>query len=159
MPEVNQNLFFVLVALSILACAIQLIALFVLMAGIRNSNRSVDDSVKELFGIMKKIEGLTAGKREQMLLEFDKIIHSLSLRLPVAVASQASDMIFDAQSKILQRLAEIDPSIKDEKNKEKMDELIKSMEGLQETLITLSSDAVRKALSEARKEISVEAEN
>ena len=106
---------------------------------------------KEIFGLTKKIEGLTSSKREQILKSYDKILENLSARLPITIASQTSNLIFEAESKILCRLAELEPNLKEnEEGKKKMDELIKSMEGLEQTLVSLTTDAVKKVFVESR---------
>ena len=155
----SQNIIVVLSILCLLALVLQICIAAYLYISSRASHKAMNDSVRELYGIMKKIEGLTATRREQLMLEFDRIVQTLSLRLPTVVSAHVGDAVFDAESKILKRLAEVDPSIKDEKNKEKMDELIKSLEGLQESLVTVTTETVRKALLDARKDLPVESES
>lgn len=106
---------------------------------------------KEMFGLLKKLEGLTASKREQMLKHYDQILDNLSTRLPPTIAAHAGETIFETESKILSRLAELDPSLtKDGENKKKMEELVRSMESLEHTIISLTADTVKKVMVEAR---------
>ena len=135
------------------ACLISLVCCLYVAAVSRAHRALMQGAVKELYGTMKKIEGLTAGKREQILREYDRIVQDLRLRLPSVIAAQASDAIFDTEKTVLQRLAEIDPSIRDEARKEKLDELLRSMERLQETIVQGVCETVQKSLAEARREI------
>ena len=107
---------------------------------------------RELFGLVKKIEGLTASRREQILKHYDGLLEVLSNKLPAAVATHTSQIIFDAEAKILTRLAELEPNLNsDEKGKQKLDELIRSMEGLEKTIVNLTSDAVRHVMVDGRR--------
>jgi hypothetical protein len=109
---------------------------------------------RELFGLVKKIEGLTASRREQMLKHYDGLLETLSTKLPTAVANHTGQMIFDTESKILARLAEIEPGLaKDEAGKEKLNDLIKSMEVLERSLVNLTSDAVRDVMIDGRRSL------
>ncbi|NMC62338.1 MAG: hypothetical protein GYA55_04150 [SAR324 cluster bacterium] len=153
MSELQQHLFLVVSIACIITCIINLGFVAALYFNARSLNKSSRESLKELYGIMKKIEGLTSGKREQILRQYDKIVQDLKLRLPTVIAAQASDSIFETESSLLQNLVAIDPSIKDEERKEHLNELIRSMEKLQETLSSLVSETVQKALEDARAEI------
>lgn len=121
---------------------------------LRSASKERQALNKELFGLMKKIEGLTSSRREQMLRHYDSLLEVLSTKLPTAVAAQTSQIIFDTEAKILTRLAEIEPNLNnDEKGKEKLNELIRSMEGLERTLVNLTSDAVRDVMVEGRRSL------
>jgi len=108
---------------------------------------------KEMFGLLKKIEGLTAQRREQILTQFDKLVESLTNRIPALVAAQASDKIFETESKILTRLAELEPSLSNEEHKDKLDDVIHSMEALEKTLIAHTATAVHQVMLESRRSI------
>lgn len=109
---------------------------------------------KEMFGLVRRIEALTSSRREQMLKHYDRILANLSLRLPSTVAAHASQTIFEAESKILSRLAELEPNIKnDEVSRMKMDDLIRSLESLEQTIVTLTSEAVRKVMVDSRSDL------
>lgn len=106
---------------------------------------------KELFGLVKKIEGLTSHRREAVLRHYDRMLETLSFRIPTTVASQASHAILDAESKILTRLAELEPDLSnDSVAKRKMDEIVRSLEGLEQTLVLLTSETVRRVMLEGR---------
>ncbi len=136
------------------ACVIQLFTSIYMGLSLRSASRERNALNKEMFGLVKRIEALTSSRREQMLKHYDKILLSLSNRLPTTIAAQASHTIFETESKILSRLAELEPSLKtDDHTKRKMDELIKSMENLEQTVITITSEAVRKVMLESRNDL------
>jgi len=109
---------------------------------------------KEMFGLLRKIEGLTAGRREQMLKHYDTILDEISNRLPPTVAAEAGQMIFEMESKILSRLAELEPNLgEDEASLKKMEGLIKSMEGLEATLVSLTANTVRSVMASRRRDL------
>jgi len=119
---------------------------------LRLAARERNELHKEMYGLLRKLEGLTATRREQMLKHYDKILESLSIRLPPTIAAQASATIFETESKILARLAELEPhAIKDDTSRRKMDELIKSMENLEQTIVALTAETVRKVMVDSRR--------
>ena len=159
MIESSRDMFLALGGLCVVTMFFQLGLASYLFFSSRASHKALNDGVRELYGIMKKIEGLTATRREQLHGEFDRIVQTLGLRLPTVIASQAGDRIFEAESRLLKHLSEIDPGIKDEKNKEKIDDLIKSLESLQESVISITSETVRTALMDARKELALDSDS
>lgn len=152
MIEVSNSLLLTLAAGSL---GFNVLLVAYLLLSLRSARRASQEVVKEIYGTMKKIEGFTAGRREQMLREYDRVMQNLSVRLPTVIAAEAADSIFETESKILTRLAEIDPFIREEKHKEQINELIRSMENLQETLVKLLGETAMKVLTEARKEIAM----
>ena len=109
---------------------------------------------REMFGLLKKLEGITATRREQMIRHYDRMLEGLMKRLPPTIAAQTSQVIFDTESKILTRLAELEPSLKaDEEGQKKMNELIKSMESLDHTLVSCAADTVRSVMAESRRSL------
>lgn len=112
-----------------------------------------------MFGLVRRIEALTSNRRELMVKQFDRMLANLSTRLPSTIAAQASQRIFETESKILTRLAELEPNLKkDEISRRKMDDLIRSMEGLEQTIVALTAEAVRKVMVESRSDL-LDAEN
>src|SRR5688572_10532040 len=107
MDGVTLNLPQLFVVLALGALCLQGLLALTLVLALRSANRERHALHKELFGLTRKIEGLTAHRREQVLKHYDKILDSLSVRIPTTVASQASQLIFDTESKILARLAEL----------------------------------------------------
>lgn len=135
--------------------ALQLLISTYLLLAYRRANREQSRVERELFGLVKKLEGLTASRREHMLKHYDQMLEQLEARIPSAVAARAGELIFDTESRILNRLAELDPILKsDEEGKKKLNELIVTMESLEDTVVTTASDAVRKVIVENRQLLS-----
>ena len=137
-----------------LACIVQLFTSLYMALSLRSASRERNSLNKEMFGLVKRIEAMTSSRREQMLKHYDKILSNLAMRLPPTIAAQASQTIFETESKILARLAELEPALQnDEIGKRKMEELIKSMESLEQTVVTITSEAVRKVMLESRSDL------
>ena len=120
---------------------------------VRSMSKENQKLNKEMFGLVRRIEGLTSHRRDQVLNQFDKLVENLSLRIPTMVAAKASERIFDTESTILKRLAELDPEIANEEGKEKLDNLIQSMESLEKTLVSHTATAVHQVMLENRKSL------
>ncbi|MCB0311344.1 MAG: hypothetical protein KDD42_08915 [Bdellovibrionales bacterium] len=138
-----------------LVLAVQIGLAIYMVAALRISRREVASLNKEMFGLLRKLEGLTSSKREQMLKHYDRILESVANRLPTTIAAHTSETIFEAESKILARLAELEPRLKDgdETSRQKMDDLIRTMEGLEQTIVALTADTVRKIMVDSRKNL------
>lgn len=136
----------------VIGCAlVELLVALYMFLSLRGASKENAQLNKEMFGLLKKIEGLTATRREQMLRAYDQVLEQLANRLPPTIAAQAGTLIFETESKILTRLAELEPLIKkDDLSRRKMDELIKSMENLEKTIIVLTADTVRNVMMENR---------
>lgn len=149
----DPNMLVILGGASLLL-AVQLgVALFVFLA-LRMTSKDVARLNREMFGLVKKLEGLTASRREQILKQYDQMLQVLSARIPPTIAQHTSNVIFEAESKILARLAELEPNLKgDEAGRRKMDELIASMESLEKTIVTLAADTVRQVMAESRRNL------
>lgn len=109
---------------------------------------------------MRKIEGLTASRREAFVKQYEKLHDQLTTRVPITVATQASSSILDAEKKILTRLAELEPQMKaDPVSLKKFDELIRTMEDLEHTIVTLTAESVKKVLRDNRGDFLMDEEN
>jgi len=109
---------------------------------------------KEMFGLLRKIEGMTANRREQMLKHYDKILEDISMRLPPTIAAKAGEIIFETESKLLSRLAEIEPNLKDDQvGRKKMDGIIQSMETLESTIVSLTANTVQNVMADKRRDL------
>lgn len=143
--------FFSLIAGMVL---IQSLLTVYLLASLRTANKERSEVHREIFGLMKKIEGLTATRRETMLRQYDKILENLAKRLPPTIAAQAGQRIFETESKILSRLSEIEPThLQSEETKKKIEDLIRTMENLEHTIVVLTSDTVQKVMVDARRDL------
>ncbi len=134
-----------------IGCAI--LCLITLLS-LRSGQRERRELYKEMYGILKKIEGLTASRREQMIRHYDSILDNLANRLPPTVAAQTSDLIIDTEGKILARLAELEPNLReDDAARKKMEDLVRSMEKLEHAIVAITSDTVRQVLNDSRREL------
>jgi hypothetical protein len=80
------------------------------------------------------------------------MLETLATRLPPAVAAQTSKLVVETESRIITRLAELEPDLKsNSESQKKMDELIKQLEHLEETLVSTASDAVRTVMLDSRR--------
>jgi hypothetical protein len=132
--------------------AAQLVVSLYMFFTLRAAARARSALSKEMFGLMRKIEGLTAQRREQVLTHLDRVLDSLSVRLPTNIASKVSDLVFETERQILARLAELEPHLKNnEANREKMEELILTMEKLEETVVGITAEGVQQVVLESRR--------
>jgi hypothetical protein len=130
---------------------IQLVTCCIMLMAQRSLKQEAAALNKETFGLLRRFEGLTASKREKILKEYDRMLEELSNRLPTTIAAQASQRIFETESRILNRLAELEPILKEDKlSQNRMDELIRSMEQLEETLVGSTAETVKKVFLETR---------
>ena len=144
----------ILLAAGAVFVTLQLALSIFMLISLRISSKERSLLNREMFGLLKKLEGLTATRREQMVRHYDRMLEGLMKRLPPTIAAQTGQVIFDTESKILTRLAELEPSLKaDESSRKKMDELIKSMESLDHTLISCTADTVRAVMAESRRSL------
>ncbi|MEZ4754962.1 MAG: hypothetical protein R3A13_11770 [Bdellovibrionota bacterium] len=154
----NQTMQVILVAFAVVT-TIQILVFACMMRVLGKAQKERSETHREIFGLVRKIEGYTAHRREQMLKHYDGVIEKLAHQIPTAIAAEAGTVIFETESKILQRLAEIEPNLKeDETARKRLDDLITNMENLEHTLITLTSDAVQKIMLDGRQTL-IEAEH
>jgi hypothetical protein len=107
---------------------------------------------RELLHITQKIEFLTAPVRERVVGHYDGVLADLIERVPTVIAREAGGKIFETESRIISRLAELEPNLKgDPRTREKMNGLIESMESLEATVSAAAADTVRTTLNEARR--------
>jgi hypothetical protein len=150
----NQILPLGLAGLVGLFIGLQLILTAAILMSLRASARERSQLNKEMFGLVKRIEGLTSNRREQMLKHYDGMLEMLSTRLPPTIAAHTSQVIIDTESKILNRLAELEPNLRDdETSRKKMDELIASMEHLEQSIVASASDTVQRVMAEGRRSL------
>ena len=148
MQILEQNWFFAVIGLVLTIQFVMALGLYILF---RINLKDINRLNKETYGLVKKIEVLTADRREHIQNYFDKLFEHLSKRLPHLISDQASEHIFQTESAILKRLAELEPNFKkDQVSQQKMNELIQSMESLEKTMVSLTANAVEKALEEER---------
>lgn len=151
---INNSYLFGAFVISITLLTIHSLVTIVVMVSLRAASRERHYLHREMFGILKKIEGLTATKKEQIQRAYDILIAELSTKLPPTLEISTSNAIFETESKILTRLAELEPNLKrDKAGQEKMDDLIKSMERLEQVVVTSVSETVKRVMEEGRRDI------
>lgn len=154
MVEIISNPANAMIAFGITVVALQSIVALVTLVTLRSAGRERYQLNKEMFGLLRKLEGLTAQRREQMLKHYDQILETLSAQLPPTIANRARETIFEAESKILTRLAELEPNLKSDKEaRRKMDELLNSVEKMEQTIVALAAETVHKVMVESRREL------
>jgi len=152
MLETDSNLVLILGACMATLIVLQLLTVIYMAISLRIASSERTRMNKEMFGLLRKIEGLTAHRRDQMLKHYDTILDNLSVRLPPTIAATTGQAIYEAESKILKRLAELEPDLKGDKDsQQKMNDLIKSMESLETMIVTLTSDTVQRVMIDSRK--------
>ncbi|MCB0332042.1 MAG: hypothetical protein KDD55_01015 [Bdellovibrionales bacterium] len=154
MLEISHDMFLIAIGAIAALFVLQAFVALYLLSSLRSARKERAALHREIYGLVRKLEGLTSGKREQMAKQFDKILSDLALRLPPTIAAQAGQTIFETESRILSRLAELEPDLKnDHQSREKMDDLIKSMEALETTIVTVTADTVQNIMASNRQAI------
>lgn len=146
----NMDLSIIIVAAVVMHFATSVYMLINIKAASRERNKLN----REIFGLTKKIEIMTSGQRELALKHYDRILAKLTHRLPGKIAEETGETIFATESRILSRLAELEPQLKtDITAKKKMEELIKNMEELERKVVSTTIEAVHKVMLESRGEL------
>jgi len=121
---------------------------------LRRLAREVLAANREMFGLTKKMEAMTASRRAHFVHEYDKIVNQLLRKLPANIAAKAGDSIFTTQKQILTRLAELEQLAgTDRESRKQMEEIILSMEQLEAQLVRVTADTVIEVMSDTRKRI------
>lgn len=131
----------------------QIISSWVLLFLVRSSVKEQRQLAKEIFGLYRRIEVLTADDREKLVIYLNRVIDDLAESIPELVSNKASRAIFETESQILKRLTEIEPLINDQQTKDKLHQLISSMEQLEGEVVAVTTKAVREAMTKTREEL------
>ncbi len=122
------------------------------------SSRDRKQLNRETFGLLKKIEGLTSERQQQLKARYAHAISGLQDRLPIAIASQVGERIYQTESAILRELAALEPNLADPTSRRRFDDLIKTMESLEEELIRVTAQTVHTILEESAGAVSSDAQ-
>jgi len=153
MTEISNEFLFYFGAAAAAFVLLQFVLSVAMVLSLRAASQERSRTEKDIFGLLRKIEGLTASKREQVARHYDTMVGSLLKRLPATIGSEASTMILETESKILHRLAELEPSFATNRQaREKMDDLIHTMEKLEQTLISVTAETVSRVMNESRED-------
>lgn len=130
---------------------VQLAGLLAVVRHARTEAKTRERFLRGVYGILKKIEGLTADRRTQMLFRYDQLVERLQRRLPTIVANRISAEIEELESGIISRLSAIDADLlSDGGDPEELEQLLKTMERLERAVLTITTDTVRESLNEGR---------
>jgi hypothetical protein len=129
----------------------QVLVIVAALSLIRKTNRERKQLSKEVSQTLNKMEVMTMRDRNQLARHYDRMLESLSNRLPAVLSNKAGELIFDIEKQILAKLAKVQPGI--DADDEEIDNLIRSMERLEDTIIAATGDVVRNTLLESRKGI------
>ena len=122
----------------------------VLLIGSKGSKRIN----RETFGLLKKIEGLSAEKHERLEIALDNLLDDLMEKLPVTVAGRLGDELLQLENHVLRHLAEIDPDLASlEGENERVSKLLRSMERLEDAVVRAAADTVQRVLLEQKASI------
>ena len=125
-----------------------------LIVGMRSGVREREKHRRELGRLREKVEILTAPSTARYLSECNTLFSELLQSLPAVVKRQAGAQIFDIESRILTRLAELEPDLRrDPHSRGRMNELIESMESLEGAVCTIAAETLQGGLQEAHKRI------
>ena len=154
MFEIPPNILITLVGGLGFVCIFQTVLCLVAMNALKGASKEKAILNKELFGLVKKLEGLTSSRREQMIKHYDTMLENLAKRLPPTIAAHAGNMIVETEGRILQRLSELEPLLsQDDESRRKMEELVRSMERLEETLVAVTANTVTQVMGEGRRDL------
>ena len=132
----------------------QLITVLYMVITLRRAASERAKINRDTFGLLKKVEGLVARKQEKIAKEYDRLLEQMTLQVPISIAKEAGNEIFETEKYVLTRLAELEPELKDDGlAMQKMETIIKTMEGLESTVISATSKAVERVLIENRKDL------
>ena len=105
----------------------------------------------DLFGLMRKIEGLSSSKRALVQFQLDSLLETLIKQLPTRIATQAGEQIFDTESQMLRALSELGPDLKGNiALQQRLEALVQSMGNLESTIVSLTNETVRQAMLDAK---------
>lgn len=135
--------------------ASQLFTFFLIWSSIRQSHRERLVTDKELYGLIRRVEGMTASKQEQVLLYFDELLEGMHTKLPLAIAEEAAGLIRDVESNILSKISHIELS-RASQNREQAEhttDLMLAVESLESTVQKLTANAVHNIMSNTRRHL------
>lgn len=135
-------------------CALNFIGVLYTLYSLKKSSIESTRINRETFGLLKKVEGLVARKQERLTREYDQLLEKMATQVPIIVAREAGKEVFEAEKYVLTRLAELEPALSEDAiSLQKMETIIKTMEGLENVVIQSTARAVESILVEKRKSL------
>lgn len=109
---------------------------------------------EEVRTLLSRIEVLTTSSRVELLRNYDALLTELSRKASEEVQLSTSDQVFALESAILRQLSEVDPELLGDQQRTQLDELIRTMEALEQRVANCARDAVLLAIAEHRNRLS-----
>jgi hypothetical protein len=130
--------------------ALFVLALYCLHRALSEHRRTTE----EMRLMVRKTEAITADEREQIVRLYDRFVQRILRRLPDELAETTEEALFRTEELILRRLAELEPNLRhDPQARTRLDDIIRSMETLNDSIIRVNVDAVERALRENRESL------
>lgn len=118
------------------------------------SHSTQEKLYQELFGLTRKIEGLSSGRRALIAYHLDMLLERLVKQLPSRISAEAGDVIFRTESSMLKTLADLEPNLPQLPGmKDRVESLVSSMERLESTVVSVTGEAVRQAIFDTKRSI------
>lgn len=139
---------------AVVIVCIQLAVAIGVFLSLQSAARERAEYRRELTELLQKIDLLTTPTRERIIGRYDGMLADLVEQVPERVLRETGQKIFDTESRIIARLAELEPDLKrDPIGREKMNEIIESMESLESSISSIAAETVGGALRAARAEL------
>lgn len=143
-----------LIAFLCITLIVQSCLLIVLSLKTARSQKNAEKLHTAMFGLMKRIEGMTSDKRTKMITEFDHVLDRLSTRLPPVLASRAGQALYEAEKSLLQKMVSLEARLdQTPQEQEELNQIIESLESLDTQIIALTADTVHEVMLESRKHL------
>ena len=143
-----------LVGLMVIVLALQISVALYLLGKFQFASKEQSRLYHELFGILRKIEGLSSGRRALIAHNLDILLEQLVKQLPSRIAAEAGEIIYKTESSMLKALADLEPNLPQLPGmKERVEKLVVSMEGLESTVVLLTTETVRQAILDTKRSI------
>jgi hypothetical protein len=144
----------VLLGLMVIVLALQVSVAFYLLGKLQFASQERSKLYLELFGMLRKIEGLSSGRRALISHNLDIMLERLAKQLPSRIAAEAGEVIYKTESSMLKVLADLEPNLPQmPAMKERVEKLVISMESLESTVVSLTSETVRQAIMDTKRSI------
>jgi hypothetical protein len=130
--------------------AVQLLSLLAIVGYGQIALKRMRATLGDIHGSVARVESMTLPHRAEFFTQYDKVLASLSERLPRRVSKAVSERLIDIERDVLTRLAELDPHLRDPSVRAKFDQLVLRMEELENAIVTETERASLEAVRMAR---------
>jgi hypothetical protein len=136
---------------AVLLGGFQLLVMVAALRLIRKTNRERRQFDRNVTDTLQQMEVVMMRDRNQLASHYDNMLESLSSRLPSVISTRAGDAVFEIEKQVLAKLAAVHPNL--DIDDEEVDNLIRTMERLEDSVIAATGDVVRETILESRKGI------